>query len=332
VCIYCTRPLDPQEFNREHVLSEAFGEFDRALVLQQTVCRQCNQFFGDNLEVWFARGGFEGLLRYQKGVRTPPAGTVHLRYVEFAVPEGNDWAGVRLSLTNNDLGLCFRVVPQAAFFDEIERRWVYATAAEIDAGLLARRPDYKKGQIRVYAPSQEEHDAMVAKLGEHGVNFRRSGELLPPEGLFGVPGTPVEVAFTINQGIRRCIAKYAFNYLAYVCGSEFVLSADFDVARRFVRFATAPPYQIVSPSFTPILRGDQPSVRQTDGHLLTISWDNSLLDIEAQVSLFNCITYRVLLCREFRSGLWRPIRSGHHYDIHDKIVRPLAGFPKSLAE
>ena len=50
----------------------------------------------------------------------------------------------------------------------------------------------------------------------------------------------------------------------------------------------------------------------------------------AEVSLFNYITYRVSLCRQFSGVLWRPIRSGVHYDIERKIVKPLLGFSKDL--
>ena len=49
-CIYCRRRLPKQEFNREHVLSTAFGGFANAPVLHTCVCRECNQFLGDELE------------------------------------------------------------------------------------------------------------------------------------------------------------------------------------------------------------------------------------------------------------------------------------------
>src|SRR3981189_3520844 len=94
-CIYCLRRLDAHEFNREHVLSEAFGAFLQAPVLHYSVCRECNQFFGDQLEMRFARGAFEGMLRYRTGLRPPPQGAIDLPCVELAIPEGKEeWSGV----------------------------------------------------------------------------------------------------------------------------------------------------------------------------------------------------------------------------------------------
>jgi hypothetical protein len=271
------------------------------------------------------------MLRYQKGVKTPSQGTVDLRHVKLAIPDGNaDWSGVRLELVNGEDGLRVSLIPQAAFFDQAQDRWVHVTMGEIDGGMLTKRPGLKKSQIRIYARSTQEHSAIVSKLGEHGVNFQETGELHPPEGLLEAPQMEVEVIFTLNQCILRCIAKCAFNYLAFVCGSEFVRWPDFDVVRQFVRYGRVPPYPLVVPRFTPILHADRPSARQTDGHLLTLSWTESLTDIVGQVSLFNSITYNVSLCRQFSGPIWRQVRSGVHFDLEKMIVKPLRGFPKYL--
>lgn len=136
----------------------------------------------------------------------------------------------------------------------------------------------------------------------------------------------VEVTPNVNQGIRRCVAKYAFNYLALVCGSEFVRGRDFDVVRQFIRHGGVSPYPLVVASSWPILYDDRPSARQTGGHLLTLSWTGSLSDLVGEVS----VTYRVSLCRQFSAGIWRPIRSAIHYDLESKIVTPLVGFSKYL--
>jgi hypothetical protein len=272
------------------------------------------------------------MLRYRRGVRTPRAGVVNLPYVDLAIPEGNDdWSGVRLMIMNEDDGLRVSLIPQAAFFDEGQGKWVHATSDDLDGGLLTERPELKKGQIKIYARSSQEYDVVVSKLSEHGVNFRKAGELQLPAGLIEAPEMEVEVTFTLNKGIRRCIAKYAFNYLAFVCGSEFVRGSDFDVIREFIRYGGVRPHPLVIASSRPILYDDRPAARQTDGHLLTLSWAESLSDLVGEVSLFNRITYHVSLCRHFSGRLWRPIRSGVHYDLERNIVTPLIGFSKDLA-
>ena len=47
------------------------------------------------------------------------------------------------------------------------------------------------------------------------------------------------------MNIRRCIAKYALNYLACVCNSGFALAPEFDAVRDFARYAAVPEYPIV---------------------------------------------------------------------------------------
>ena len=135
-----------------------------------------------------------------------------------------------------------------------------------------------------------------------------------------------------NKGIRRCVAKYAFNYMAHVCGAAFAAGRDFDSIRRFIRFGEYPPDPPrVVPTYEPILFDDKVEERQTDGHLLTLSWDRALLNLIAQVSLFNYLTYRVTLCEHFGHGLWRPIRSGHHYNLAGSSAKPLIGLSRDLS-
>src|SRR5207244_2169208 len=111
-CIYCRSCGDRDAFNREHVLSEAFGHFKDALVLHQFVCLDCNGFFAGGIERDFARDAFEAILRYQKGLKEPKQGPIKLAYVEFAVPEGSAWSGIRLQLAGTADTVSFRASAQ----------------------------------------------------------------------------------------------------------------------------------------------------------------------------------------------------------------------------
>ena len=75
------------------------------------------------------------------------------------------------------------------------------------------------------------------------------------------------------------MAKYAFNYLAWVCGTTFVLGKDFDPIRRFVRYGEMLAYELVRERLGPILRDDSTSRRQTSGYLLTVNWVASGVDL-----------------------------------------------------
>lgn len=68
-CIYCKEPKPVSEFDREHVLPEAFGKFKDALVLHDAVCSDCNQYFGNTLDNRLARGSMEGAVPYFRGIK-----------------------------------------------------------------------------------------------------------------------------------------------------------------------------------------------------------------------------------------------------------------------
>ncbi len=270
------------------------------------------------------------MLRYKTGVKVPPKGDINLEFVGFSIPDGQgDWSGVRLKLSNDGHGVQVNLVPQAAFFDEHTGQWTHATATEI-ADVLNTRPEFKRSQMRIFGAALHDQEAIVAKLEECGVSWRKDGDLSPPPGLSGAPEMNVEVTLRVNTLICRCIAKYSLNHLAFACGSAFVLGSDFDTIRSFVRDGTTPSYPLVIASHNPILRDDSVHVRQTGGHILTVSWSDSRLNLIGQVSLFNSITYNVSLCRQFTGKLWMPIRNGLHYDVDRMIVKPMIGFPENL--
>ena len=53
------------------MLPQAFGGFERSLVLRDAVCMQCNSFFSRELELKFARDSIEGHARFAQGVTKP---------------------------------------------------------------------------------------------------------------------------------------------------------------------------------------------------------------------------------------------------------------------
>jgi hypothetical protein len=51
-CIYCKVEKDAKYFTKvEHVIPQSFGHFENNLTLRNVVCDDCNQYFGDNLEL-----------------------------------------------------------------------------------------------------------------------------------------------------------------------------------------------------------------------------------------------------------------------------------------
>jgi hypothetical protein len=328
-CIYCRRCLAHWAFSREHVLSRAFGTFKNAPVLHHAVCADCNQYFGDYLETRVARGAFEGMLRHQRGAtRSADGQALRLRYVEFTLPEDSAWPGVRLQLVWRGERLLVEPLPQTGFLDTATRRWVFLTSDEIRRGALRNHSTLDTRSFRLYA-RPEEQPGMLALLEEHGVVLGKLEDLpTPPEFLTG-GDISVEVTFTINKGIRRCMAKYAFNFLAFTRGADFLLAKDFDALRGFIRYGEDAGYPLVVEALEPILQDDTARKRQTAGHLLTVNWTASQRDLVGQVSLFNAVTYRVSLARSFR-GIWRPVTAGLHFHLRTRTIESLTAIPSAL--
>src|SRR5574341_545889 len=71
-CIYCLNDKPADAFTKaEHVMPQAFGRFQDNFTLNGIVCDDCNQYFGDNLEIDLGRDTVEGISRYEYGIRNP---------------------------------------------------------------------------------------------------------------------------------------------------------------------------------------------------------------------------------------------------------------------
>jgi hypothetical protein len=70
---------------------------------------------------------------------------------------------------------------------------------------------------------------------------------------------------------------------------------------------------------TPILADDSIRWRQTNGHIVTFDWNRQGEGLFAQVSLFNDLNYKILLCPKY-FGLWRELRTGHHFDLNSHTI------------
>jgi len=314
ICIYCLREVPADEFNREHVISQAFGSFENNLTLIDMVCRTCNQFFGDNLERILARDSHEAYHRIETGL-TPADAIAHLPQdrLTFTVALTGEWSGLRLRLLATPEGRTVELVPQVGLPRRAGVGWIYLTEAELANPDTALSTDYdNQGQIRILAPSIEVQDRLITLLAQRGIPFQPEGEIAPLDN--ETDEIEIYVNSRIDPVIKRCIAKMVFNYLASVTSRAFVLLPAFNSIRAYIRCGTSPSYLLVDADDTPILANDQRTSRQTEGHIVTVNWTADRRHVVGQLSLFNRIRYRVSLARDF-SGIWRPIRSGHHFDI-----------------
>ncbi len=321
VCIYCRATGVP--FSRDHVIPEAFGKFEGNFVLT-SVCGACNQFFGDELELVLGRNSREAILRLHHGVKAP-AGAQQLKYdnAELTVGEPGPWRGARIMLAADPAGttLDTRPLPQVGFKNEGETDWKWVSEAALTDSIV---DPYRKSTalIQVIGPSQDDIDRLTAKINTLGINFNRKGPLPQPAREDGTMLT--KLASKVEDRILRAIAKIAGNYVAYIHGAAFFLRPDFDDYRNWVRYGTPPPWSIppVVVVTTPVLALDSSQWRQTTGHLVTFDWNRQGDGLFAQVSLFNDLNYKILLCPRY-SGLLHDIRTGHHFDLQSRTISAL---------
>lgn len=329
ICIYCQRDLPQSDFSREHVIPRAFSTFEENLTLTDLVCADCNQYFGETIDFALARGSAEAVHRLDEGVKPPQsAENVRRDRVRLAWNCDGDWNGVLLRLTADSTGLVVEPIPQVGFAREVGEGFTFVTE-EVLADPERRLPpglDPKKGLFLV-ANSDETQQRLEHALEARGITFQEHRQASPP--LQPGQDLPVEIRTTMDSLIFRCVAKIAFNYLAYTQSREFVLQDDFAVIRKFIRYGHEPGYAVVAVDSQPILRDDTVTKRETNGHLVTVNWAQDRISIVAQVSLFNHARYRVSLARGFR-GVWREIRSGHHFDLERGAVNSLVGTALSI--
>lgn len=313
VCVYCNS--SGVRFNRDHVIPEAFGKFDNNFVLK-CVCESCNNFFGSELELVLGRNSREAILRLHHGVKAP-AGTAQLKYenAELTVDESGPWRGARIILAPDPSGrkLDTRPLPQVGFRHEGKTDWKWVSEEDLNDRSVADPFRNSRSQIQVIGPSPEDIERLSAKLSRIGIDFNQKGQLPQPAQSDGTILT--KLTSKIENRILRAIGKIAGNYVAYIHGAQFFLASDFDHYRKWVRYAIAPPWDvIVAVDSTPILALDSAQRRQTNGHLVTFDWNTRRDALFAQVSLFNDLTYRILMCLNY-PVITQDVRSGHHFDL-----------------
>jgi hypothetical protein len=330
-CIYCLRDLPQSAFDRDHVVPQAFGTFEPNNPVVTCVCKSCNKYFGDTLELFLGRDGLHALQRLQLGLKPLTSGLSELGRVRlsFTVEMPGNWYGCHLEYREEDGELVVDLLPQVALARRDGAGWIIVTEHEL-ADLERPLPaDVEPSHgIRVFSRTPEMRDRLVTLLHARGIPFRQGDELSePPPSEAG--HVLMTTKFRIDPIIRRAIAKIAFNYLAWAVDPPFVLHPDFTAVRAYIRDGTAPGYELVRPTNTPTLTDDTVTRRQTAGHLVTVAWVGGARHLLGQVALFNDIKYEVLLARNFR-GVWRDIRSGHHFDVAQRTVTPLIGVPRRL--
>lgn len=328
-CIYCLEDKTQSSFTKvEHVVPQSFGRFKDNLTLRRIVCDGCNSYFGANLEIALGRDTYEGGLRFEYGLKEPAEfksfGKKSRLIMKMQEGEFKGAYAYR-EYSEDQGGIILKPAPQVGFRKAVD--------SEIDYYLLDNIPpkEYfdqngydldRPGAIRIVPSTHVE--SIKAVLLEKGFTFKAHKDVNPDD---SEPSLLCKIEGAIDDPIYRAVAKIGFNYLAYWQGRKFMLEADFNPTRRFIRYGVKPQCSLIKIREEPIL-GDEPVYgKRRSGHLLTVDWAADKRSTVAQVSLFNWLTYSVCLARDFL-GEHRVIQKGHFFDPYNQQILKLGAKPK----
>jgi hypothetical protein len=303
-----------EQFNREHVVPEAFGLFEQNLVLE-CVCRACNDHFGRTLDLKLARDTVEGLDRFRNGLKPVAAykGLGRRSTSRFEVMEG-PLKGVlceaRPSVDGRDLDVA-HFLPQLGFSQAEDGPFEFHPLESIPSkdDLIARgfkSPVY----VRVYGASWEEGMAQLLAKG------------FPPPEQFGQTNplperTRVDYVFKISHPEFRAISKIAMNYFAAVATPSIACMTQFNDCRRYIRHDARPEYgmvEVIRPQFW-IKDG-----RRVRCHYVAVESRGD--EILGQVSLFGRLRYLVRLST-VPFMIASHLRQAHVFDLERTLAYPV---------
>ena len=329
-CIYCLLDKKESDFRkREHVIPQCLGRFSNNLLLNKFVCDDCNQYFGDKVELFLGRDSLESILRLQHGLR-PKDCLKKRKRVKSKINDGPFKGVILREHCIDDSGKMFgEKVVQAGFYHKEKMEYEYFELGDIpfSTELIERGYEIKNCTIWLIGDI-DEVKLLKYELEGKGIPLKNDEEVqkVIPDGIFLILAEA-----TLDRVIMRGICKIAFNYLAYIAGKHFVLNKNFNEIRKFIRYDQNNEEEYLSVNQLPILHDDQWlarfAMKVTIGHLIVLEWKGK--KIVSKVGLFNTHTYLINLCKSY-DGIWIPLTGGHHFDIENKEVTKLLSIPKRL--
>lgn len=323
-CIYCLNEKPSEAFTKvEHVIPQAFGLFQNNFTLNGIVCDECNQYFGDNLEIDLGRDTVEGISRYEYGIRSPKdfkslgkRSRLQHKKIAEGILKG---AFFYLAYSQELNQVTPKPLPQVGFQNKASSYYSYFLLDDIpDKAELENQGLDCGNNVRAFGDNFEEIEQVLAKKGifpefqkEIPLPDKKSEKLL------------VEYETSIDSIIRRSIAKIAFNYLTYWQGAEFVLQQVFNPIRFYIRKGDREentPFVIFRSES--ILKDEPSQELRRLAHIVTVNWAQSGYSIISQVSLINFISYTVQLTRNYPEQISN-LRKGHFFNLGDHKIYEL---------
>lgn len=323
-CIYCVEDKPFSSFTKiEHVIPQSFGLFKNNFTLKNIVCDDCNQYFGDNLEISMARDTFEGVSRFEFDLKSAnefkSLGKRSRMIIKIVEGECKGCYACR-EYSQEQNKIVIKPVPQIGFLKNESAGYEYFLLDQLPRKSYLDENEFDMKNTRAISAFGIDVDSVCKILSKKGIKFKYQGEAGPTE----KPKEDwlCEVETSIDSIIFRTVAKIALNYLAYWEGKDFVQHHSFDTLRNFIRYGLKADYPLVRVDDKPIL-GDEPvEGKRRLGHIVTVNRATDKISIVSQVSLLNLASYRVSLARDF-SGELHDLRRGHFFNVNNGDILDL---------
>jgi HNH endonuclease len=314
-CIYCLKDKDEAEFNRDHVVPEAFGVFEDNLVLT-CVCQKCNQFFGDGVETNLSRDSLEGYDRFDVGLRTPSEykslGKRSKARIEF--DKDGPLRGALGYLTKSDgMRLGSTTAPCVGFArsPDSDIEWFPLNALPSKRELEAKLGFKAGDQCIITAQGEASLDTIRTALERAGFTGLEPNWTATPPFRGEVHG---EVVFKLERPQFRALSKIGFNYFAAIAGPDAALMPAFNGVRQFIFKDEGP-----QPVEVPLRRQANPS----RCHYVSVQTVGDR--VVAHVSLLMRAKYYMVSLAPSRATL--SISSAHFFDLDTRRIWETAPIP-----
>lgn len=320
-CADCLEAKEQARFDREHVVPEAFGKFEHNFVLHDTVCADCNAYFGRTLDLQLGRQSIEGLDRYDTSTKAPDANTKlgGSTTLTGRVNDGGfaDGAEVYWASSEDRAQLVLQFFPQFGVTDGSRTTWFRAQHLPPRSN-LAEHGFTHEGEIAVKCLGMD-GDSAQQELSAKGYAVEKpvqaGGTRLGDE-------INIRISGKIDRILRRAIAKIACNYLAYhypgVARMEQTVAT-----RRYARYAMPDELDPVALSPKPLVAGAT-TEHAPVAHAVAVEWKGGR--ILGHVTLFFRFRYVVDLGSGF---LVAPtmLECGHLFNVASREILPLTTDP-----
>lgn len=317
ICIYCLQDKEKEHFKKaEHVIPQSFGTFEENFTLKDTVCDECNQYFGDNLEIFLARDTFEGIQRHKYNVQDPAKFKSMGKRSELIirVEEGQmKGAYAYLYFSKFYNRVIIKPLKQVGFRKSGFLEYDFFQINELKKVNISNYDLKEQESIILFGVSPAEAKELLKNVGVD--NFNCYGE----KGFnSNQPDILCKIEGTINVKILRVVCKIAFNYLAYWEGKDFVLDKSFDGIRNFILNGIKPKSEFISIEDETLLIEEIEKGMNIVGHFITTEWLDDKT-IFARVSLFNIFFYHIFLT-DCYYGEFRDVTRGHLFNPNARLI------------